>query len=517
MILLGYEVGTAKPITLPLHHLIITGMTRLSGKTTTLEALVARSGLKAITFRTKRGEIGFEQANRVPLYFDDGDLTEWRALEGLMEATLEEKVRREPGVRAALIRVCRNPTPVKSLREVYERIIALDENPKIKGFLQDVYTKLRAYLEIVIPQIERLEFTRELSLGRGANMMDLVEEGLSDEMQNLVLYGVLKRIYERERDTIIVIPEAWKFIPQDRGSPCKPIVERLIREGGAIGNYLWIDSQDLRAVDKKYTRSIDNWILGRQRDEREVEATLKAIPQAKKPAPEEIMTLAKGHFIACLHDDVWRVYVQPLWLPEQQAIAIALEKLDVEMVARPEVKVDEEMVWKQKYEETISLLDKAQGENDNLSRAIGQLKLDLDSEKRGMDELKAKAATVEQLIGSLRTLLDVDLDKPKGQRNVNLGDEQLTVSMTDRQRVENIDTSKFLGKVLATLVKKGTQSAEQLRGAFLERGWEVGTDKTFGMNLLNAVKSGLVVKEGKTSNATYRLPREIKFEEAREG
>src|SRR5437899_922280 len=56
MIHLGYEVGTGKRVSIPLNHMVVLGQTQLSGKTTTLEALVARSGIRAIAFITKPGE-----------------------------------------------------------------------------------------------------------------------------------------------------------------------------------------------------------------------------------------------------------------------------------------------------------------------------------------------------------------------------------------------------------------------------------------------------------------------------
>ena len=59
-ILLGYEIKTAKPVKIKPSHLIVTGVTQLSGKTTTLETLIKRSGLKAIVFKTKIGERSFE-------------------------------------------------------------------------------------------------------------------------------------------------------------------------------------------------------------------------------------------------------------------------------------------------------------------------------------------------------------------------------------------------------------------------------------------------------------------------
>lgn len=326
-ILLGYEVGTGRPVEMPLHHVIITGMTQLSGKTTTLEALVHRSGFKAITFRTKRGEMGFDDAHRLPLFFDERGLTHWKALEGLIESTLEEKVRREPGMREQIINVCSNATDIY---EIYGRVTRKAEDPKITGFTKGVFTKLKAYLDLVVPQIRTLKLVQSLELQPGPNMMDLVD--LSDETQNLILHGVIERIYEKGRDTIIVLPEAWKFLPQDRGSPCKTVVEKFIREGAAIGNFLWIDSQDLRGVDKKHLRQVDNWVLGRQRDRHEVDDTLDSLPlpRAAKPKPEDIMRLEIGHFYACLHNDVLKVYVQPRWLPDEPARQIALGALSVE-------------------------------------------------------------------------------------------------------------------------------------------------------------------------------------------
>src|SRR6267378_181394 len=129
-ILLGYEIGTGREINLPLHHTIITGMTQLSGKSTTLEALAHRGNLTALIFRTKRGELGFESATEIPAYFTEQGLVQWRALEGLLSATLAEKVQREPGVRAALIHLCSGAT---SLQAIYRQVTrALYSNGKRK-------------------------------------------------------------------------------------------------------------------------------------------------------------------------------------------------------------------------------------------------------------------------------------------------------------------------------------------------------------------------------------------------
>lgn len=39
-VLLGFEVGTAEPVYLKRGHLIVTGITQQSGKTTTLEGII---------------------------------------------------------------------------------------------------------------------------------------------------------------------------------------------------------------------------------------------------------------------------------------------------------------------------------------------------------------------------------------------------------------------------------------------------------------------------------------------
>jgi hypothetical protein len=43
MIHLGYEVGTGEPVSIPLAHTFVTGQTQLSGKTTTLRAIVVKA------------------------------------------------------------------------------------------------------------------------------------------------------------------------------------------------------------------------------------------------------------------------------------------------------------------------------------------------------------------------------------------------------------------------------------------------------------------------------------------
>ena len=80
----GYEVGYGKQVTIRPSHLIVTGVTQLSGKTTTLEALIKRSGFKAIVFKTKIGEKSFSEGTVVPPFFRDR--SDYEFVKSLIEA-----------------------------------------------------------------------------------------------------------------------------------------------------------------------------------------------------------------------------------------------------------------------------------------------------------------------------------------------------------------------------------------------------------------------------------------------
>jgi len=319
---LGYEVGTGERVSIPIHHLIVTGLTRLSGKTTTLEALLTRSKLRGVVFRTKRGEIEFQNAHFLPLYFKEK--ADWAYVSSLLEARMRERMRFERGW---IIQACKGAS---SLRGVYENICQILRDPKLRDFSRKIYTELQAYLELILPEIEKLNFAKRLELREGLNVMDLV--GIPEEVQLLIIRSTLEYVYENERDVVVVIPEAWKMLPQNRSSPVKDVVEHLIREGGAVGIWIFLDAQDVAGVDKRPLKSVSNWLLGRQREINEVIRVIDQIPlpKSQKPKPEEVMSLKLGHFIVCCEDFVKHVYVQPVWLDDKTAKLVALGKLSVE-------------------------------------------------------------------------------------------------------------------------------------------------------------------------------------------
>src|SRR4051812_35878528 len=108
---LGFEVGTGEPISVPLGHTVVCGQTQLSSKTSTLEAMVDRSKLRAVAFFTKRFEGPFSVGPRIAPYFRER--TDWRFVASMLKATMSEPMRRE---RPWIVKVTKN---TDSLEEVH--------------------------------------------------------------------------------------------------------------------------------------------------------------------------------------------------------------------------------------------------------------------------------------------------------------------------------------------------------------------------------------------------------------
>jgi hypothetical protein len=356
---LGFAVGTGAPVAVPIQHLAVTGQTQMSGKTTTLEALVARSGLKAIAFVTKRHEASFRgEHQRVAPYFRER--ADWQFVSAVLEATLRERMRFE---RSWIMRACKG---AKTLKDVQRNV--RHSMKTAKGLSGDVYMTLDHYLDIVVPQIERLGLqfgSGTLTLAAGLNVMDL--SGFSAELQALVIRSVIEWVYEHGSDTLVIIPEAWEFIPQNRGSPVLLACEQLIRKGGAGHNFVWLDSQDIASVHKNVLRQVGVWILGIQREANEVKRALQHIP-GKKPTVDDVMQLERGQFLVCYGRTVVKTYVQPAWLDEATAREVALGEVPP---LAPEPK--EDIVNEQEATALREANTKLTRENDELKRRLAAL------------------------------------------------------------------------------------------------------------------------------------------------
>jgi len=397
-ILLGYEVGSGEPVFVPLHHLAIFGMTQLSGKTTTLEGLISRSGLRAIAFITKRGEAGFTRYNLVTPYYKPR--ADWQFVEGLVNVALGEKVKYEPGMRYAIMKVCRGRKDLKEIQLAARSMAKTDKS----AFMRSVYEKLDAYLEIVIPELEKWTFTDRLKLNEGINVMDL--SGMRLETQHIVIASTIEYAFANLDHVIVIIPEAWETIPQGKMTPVKWVAQQFIRKGAALGNYLWLDSQDIGGIDKTPLRQCDNWLMGRMKEAHEVERILKQLLGAKVPA-EEIQTLPLGCFYAAIANDLRKVYVLPVGVPENVGIEVAQGSRTPESVRdeflKPKVMEVDDLVWKEKFEQEKR---KREAFEKQLKDTLEQVTIKTDMDRGYHDKLQEENVAFRQQLEQDKSVIE---------------------------------------------------------------------------------------------------------------
>jgi hypothetical protein len=345
MILLGWEIGTGKRVEIPeTGHLAWFGQTQLSGKTTALEAIAFRGELRAVAFITKQGEGGFLTGRMIPPYFseptNDEEQPLWRWVKSILEASQQRKLNFEE---AWIIRCCEDPRSAKTLADVHANIKALlggeggyvekgrgkkkkrewkYSRKPVSGINAGVYTSLKAYFDIVMPQLARLPYTKKLTLHPGLNVMDLREYAM--ETQALVIRSVMEWVYQHEKGVRVIVPEAQDFVPQGKNSPVKMACETLVRKAGANRNFMWLDSQDMAAVDKIMLRACSIVGIGVQTEMHEIDRSLAGLftPQLR---PVDIARLKIGEFFVRTPEArVTKCYVQPAWMESElhaQAIA----------------------------------------------------------------------------------------------------------------------------------------------------------------------------------------------------
>jgi len=367
-ILLGFEVGTGEPVYIEPDHFLITGQTRMAGKTVTMNAMVSRSQRKAIAFRTKRGEMEFNATNVLKPFYREPKLQRskyisWQYVKSILEASQGRGMNFEE---AWIIRACDG---AKSLSEVYENIKALQKATRKGGINENQYLKLTAYFDIILPQLKEREFSTTLKLKKGINLMDL--QPLTFEMRCLVMERTITYVMEKMKDVVIMLPEGWKYVPQKLTTPVKAAAINLAREGASILNHIWVDSQDIRGVDKVLVGQCTTWMLGVQVEANEAKRTRVSLGDRVKV--KEIQDLKLGHFyLRKKSNDLVHVYVLPAGVPEEMGVKVARGEISVQVVVdyllklqEGESKEEEEMYRRQNEElrkELIELKKKKQPE-----------------------------------------------------------------------------------------------------------------------------------------------------------
>lgn len=519
-ILLGFEVGSANPVYLPLHHLAIFGMTQLSGKTTTLEALISRSGLKAVAFIVKRGEGGFTKYNLLTPYYKPR--SDWQYVEGLLNVALKEKVQYQPFMRWAILQVTKKHP--ETLRQV---LLRSEECEKEFPRRKEVFEQLSAYLRIIVPELEQHTFSTELPLTDGINVMNLSDMQL--EVQQIVIASTIEYALAELDHVVVIVPEAWESLPQGKMTPIKWVAQQFVRKGASLGNYLWLDSQDIGGIDKTPLRQCDNWLMGRMKEAHEVERILKQLLGMKISA-EEIQTLPLGHFYSAIGNEVKKVYVLPVGVPEEIGRQVAQGIRTPESVRDEFLKIKvmecEDLVWKEKFEELSKQLEairlKAfeEGQASTSNDIIEDNKF-LETERKRLQQensqLKSDAEfgiklreIFKELLSSTTPIIAQNSDKT----NLNLNNKELIVNVSHSEQTLEMDTKTQQGQImfvsLNDLSREGFTEKE-LSDALKERGWSISHSSLAPQISSNLTKLGFLVPLENTKPKKYRLPSKLKI------
>lgn len=316
----GYEIGSGALAEFEEHHVTVTGQTAKAGKTTAIEALAHDwPNVAALVFLTKRGEKVFSKdVKKIQPYLRER--SDWRYVESLIEGALQEKNRI---IRTTIMRVCQGTS---TLEDVWRNVQTRLNNSRLRpGFERDMLTQLDEYLKIIVPQVREQNFNKKMPPMRKGEIYAMDLSGLTTELQGMVIGSVAEYISKHEEGTLFIVPEAWEFLPNGRGTPAKLQVEALIRKGAVNRNFVVIDSQDIAGIHPPIRKQVGVWLLGRQGDRLEAKRTLDNIPQppSKLPKRHQIQTLEKGEFYLVADNNVRRIYTQPLWMQAKTAIARA--------------------------------------------------------------------------------------------------------------------------------------------------------------------------------------------------
>lgn len=318
-ILAGYEIRTGTPVTIPAAHMAITGQTQRSGKTTAMESIVERSGMKAVAFITKRGESAFQFGHEIQPYFRER--ADWKFVKELFEQLTSSS---QNDKEAEIIRLCDG---AKSLEHVWQRVRKAMEGRHSKR-KDDMYIRINAYFEDIMPRLMAIPRSKRLELRRGINVIDMRE--YEHSVQEILIQNAFQWVYEKEENVIFVVPEAWDFLSEDHGSITRTAGREFIRRAAALHNFLWADCQDIRGLDKVILGMMGVWLVGNQREMNEMARTIKSFPSLPAPpSVTEIMTLGIGEFFVLHGTESRKVYVQPVWA-DAHACAIYAKNRDAD-------------------------------------------------------------------------------------------------------------------------------------------------------------------------------------------
>ena len=402
-----FHVPSGEPVSLEPFHYAIIGQTQFSGKTTLIKRLsdwAATQGFKVLIFDTKETEADYAGfGNEVPVCLRE--TTDSFVLIGLLESMFK---RRLTHYYATLSRITER---AKGFDDIIANARQLEEKTR-SSWLKDACRVLYDLLERLKRETAKVETVPKLKLYPGINRMCINEFSL--EAQQLIVRNAFEdalRFYKRK--LILVIDEAFKFLPQDYSSPATRAVMNVITQGAKTGLYVWISTQFLAVTDKDPLKACAVKFLGTQDHITEVRHTLDLIPEARgKFKADDIMRLKLGHWVLVRKRPpfVGIVYSLPVGVPEDVGRKVALGEYTPEFVRDNYLKkmeVDEDLVWKEKFETLKKDFEKLKAECNRLKEVVKALRSQNEEMRRaGFDKYNQEMKKLKDENRKLKQMLD---------------------------------------------------------------------------------------------------------------
>jgi len=364
-----FSVPSGEPVEIEPFHYAIVGQTQYSGKTTLIKRLATWAedrGFRILIFDTKETVEDYSGFGReVPVCLRE--TTDSFVLIGLLESMFR---RRLTPYYATLSRLTEG---AKGFQDIISRAREMEAKTR-SSWLRDACRVLYDLLERLQSETSKVKAMPTLQLHEGINRM--VINDFSLEAQQLIVKNAFEDALRRyKRKLILVLDEAFKFIPQGYSSPATRAVMQVITQGAKTGLYTWISTQFLAVTDKDPLKACAIKFLGTQDHTTEIKHTLDLIPEARgRFSKDDIMRLKLGHWILVRKrpPDVRVVYAVPAGVPSSVGRKVAVGAFTPEHVRDVYLKkkeIDEDLVWKEKYEQLEKEFKKLKSELHSLREA----------------------------------------------------------------------------------------------------------------------------------------------------
>jgi len=325
-----FSVPSGEPVELEPFHYAIIGQTQFSGKTTLVKRLaswVAEDGYRVLIFDTKETEADYEGFGR-EISVCLRETTDSFVLIGLLESFFR---RRLTQYYATLSRITEGATNfedmIRNAREL--------ESTTRSSWLKDACRTLYDLLARLQADTAKVETVPKLKLHR-QGISRMVINDFSQEAQQLIVKNSVEdvlRVYKKK--VVVVLDEAFKFLPQGYSSAATRSVMNLITQGAKTGLYVWISTQFLATTDKDPLKACAFKFLGTQDHITEVKHTLALIPEVRgKFDKDDIMKLSLGQWILVRKRprDARIVYALPEGVPFPYGKRVATGELTAENI-----------------------------------------------------------------------------------------------------------------------------------------------------------------------------------------